>query len=82
MIGVYLATVAVQGNDLVLNVVPEPSALVLLAAGALGLLGYGWRRRKAVKRNTQPAAFNQPQEDGPAILSFPCRWAGTNHEHF
>ena len=25
-------------------VVPEPSTLVLLGAGALGLLGYGWRR--------------------------------------
>jgi hypothetical protein len=25
---------------------PEPSTLALLAAGTLGLLGYGWRRRK------------------------------------
>ena len=27
-------------------VVPEPSTFVLLAAGAVGLLGYAWRRRK------------------------------------
>jgi hypothetical protein len=26
---------------------PEPASLTLLATGALGLLGYGWRRRKA-----------------------------------
>jgi autotransporter-associated beta strand protein/uncharacterized repeat protein (TIGR03803 family) len=39
------ATLAVQGNDLVLNVVPEPSTLVLLAAGAMGLLGWAWRLR-------------------------------------
>lgn len=28
------------------NVVPEPSSLVLLTLGALGLVGYGYRRRK------------------------------------
>jgi autotransporter-associated beta strand protein len=39
------ATLAVQENDLVL-VVPEPAALALLGAGAIGLARYGWRKRK------------------------------------
>ncbi len=49
MIDGYAATLAVQGNDLVLTVVPEPSTLVLLAAAAVGLVGYGWRRRVTTK---------------------------------
>ena len=35
------ANLAVQGNELVLNVVPEPSTLALLGVGAMGLLGNG-----------------------------------------
>ena len=46
---------------------PEPSTIALLAAGALGLVGYGWRRRLA--RTPKPSAFDQP--DAPHILSFP-----------
>jgi hypothetical protein len=40
----YPATLTVQGNDLVLNVVPEPSTATLLGAGVLGLVG--WVRRR------------------------------------
>jgi hypothetical protein len=29
--------------------VPEPSSVVLMGAGVAGMLGYGWRRRKAAK---------------------------------
>lgn len=29
------------------SVAPEPGSLALLATGAIGLLGYGWRRRRA-----------------------------------
>ena len=29
------------------SAVPEPASLTLLATGALGLLGYGWRRRRS-----------------------------------
>ena len=32
--------------DVSAEVVPEPNTLALLAAGALGLLGYAWRRRR------------------------------------
>jgi hypothetical protein len=30
-----------------LTAVPEPSSIVMLGIGALGVLGYGWRRRRA-----------------------------------
>ena len=45
-VGGYPATLAVQGDNLVLNVTPEPSTLVLLAAAAIGLAGYAWQRRR------------------------------------
>jgi autotransporter-associated beta strand protein len=65
----YPATLAVQGNELLLNVmVPEPSTAALFGAGAIGLLGYGLRRRRAT-RTAKPSAFDQ--QDAPAILAFP-----------
>ena len=64
----YPATLLVQGNDLVL-VVPEPSAVALFAAAALGLAGYGLRRRLA--RRTPKRSTIDP--DAPAILPFRSR---------
>jgi autotransporter-associated beta strand protein len=49
-IGDYPANLAIQGNDLVLNVVPEPSSLTLLGAAVLGLVVSILRR---CKRTTQ-----------------------------
>ena len=54
------------GNVFALTL-PEPSTFGLLAAGAIGLVGYVWRRRAA--RTSKPAALDQ--QDAPAILSFP-----------
>jgi hypothetical protein len=47
--------------------VPEPSTRALLTAGAIALVGYGWRRRRAT-RIAKPAAFDQ--QEAPAILPF------------
>jgi len=66
VIGSYAATLYTSGGDLMLNVVPEPSTLATLGVGALGLLGYGWRRREA-RRTAQ----RELQDDAPSILSFP-----------
>ena len=52
-----------------LVITPEPAALVLLAAGGIGLVGYGWWRRRTAKRTAKPTAFDQ-QADDPAILAF------------
>jgi hypothetical protein len=43
---------------------PEPSTLALLATGAVGLLGYGLRRRCAARRTAQ----SESNDDAPAIL--------------
>ena len=37
----------VTGEYLAWGTVPEPSALILLTTGALGLLAYGWRKRRS-----------------------------------
>ena len=50
-----------------ISVTPEPSTMVLLAAGTIGLLGYTWRRKRLAK---QAAASSE--NAAPAILlSFP-----------
>jgi PEP-CTERM motif len=36
------------GPGIASSAIPEPTSLTLLALGSLSLLGYGWRRRKAV----------------------------------
>ena len=54
------------------DIVPEPATLGLLAAGAVALIGYGWKRRTVKRKTAKPAAFDQQGED-PAILSFPSR---------
>ena len=50
----------VTGLRVEFNSVPEPSTLVLLSIGAIGLLGFAWRRRKPIGRpqrlSLQPAA--------------------------
>ncbi|MEI8372338.1 MAG: autotransporter-associated beta strand repeat-containing protein [Planctomycetota bacterium] len=58
--------------------VPEPSTLALLIVGTIGLVGYGWSRRRAARRTVNPTAFDQVelQDDSPAILAMPSRWPG------
>ena len=58
-----------------ISVVPEPSALVMLGIGAIGMLGYAWRRRR--NRSISPAeetSFSDNQNEGSVILSMPSRW--------
>jgi len=47
-VGVYVdsQTTRFTGFNVTSNVIPEPSTLTLLAVGALGLLGYGRRRKR------------------------------------
>jgi autotransporter-associated beta strand protein len=45
-VGGLSSTLAISGNDLVLNVVPEPGALAILATGLIPLLAYAWRKRR------------------------------------
>ena len=59
------SNVATNGT---ISVTPEPSSLALLAAaGAIGFIGYGLRRRKATS-TAKPTAF--AQQDVAAILSY------------
>jgi len=36
-------------QNVAVNLVPEPGTFTLLITGAIGLLGYGWRRRCGAK---------------------------------
>jgi len=76
VVGGRSASLFISGNDLMLNVVPEPSSLALLGVGAIGLAGCAWRRRTLARRTTKPAAFDQidHQDDSPTVLSMPSRW--------
>jgi ABC-type Na+ efflux pump permease subunit len=49
----YSATLAISGNDLVLNVVPEPSTIALLGVAVIGLLGYGLRIKGRLGRERE-----------------------------
>jgi autotransporter-associated beta strand protein len=49
----YPARLAVQNNDLVLTVVPEPSTATLLGACVAVLMGCAWRRRVRVTHGAQ-----------------------------
>ena len=62
------ANIAIQGDNVVLNVVPEPGTLVLLAAGAFSVLGYGWTTKATRSTNIR---FRRKRR--PATLSFPSR---------
>jgi autotransporter-associated beta strand protein len=54
-----------------LVVTPEPSTVALLAASAIGLIGYGLRKQRMARRTAKPAAFDH--DDDPPILSCPSR---------
>jgi autotransporter-associated beta strand protein len=70
---VYLQPTA-TAEELV--VTPEPSTLALLGAGTISLIGWAWRRRQ--KRSMSVGGeivSGDDQDEGPAILSIPSRWA-------
>jgi len=75
-IQIFDSNLAYNGNDFALDDIsltpaPEPSTLALLGVGAIGLVGYGLRRRR--QRRLSAAAVEATAEESPAILSFPSR---------
>jgi hypothetical protein len=55
---------------------PEPSTRALLTAGALGLLGWMWRRQ-ATRKSAKPTPFDQ-QDARPPVLSLPSQLSTAN----
>jgi|GEM_PF-3187619 len=42
----YQVLVGITPGEIITSVVPEPSSMAIAALGALGMIGYGWKRRK------------------------------------
>ncbi|MGO9114454.1 MAG: PEP-CTERM sorting domain-containing protein [Thermoguttaceae bacterium] len=74
IVGTYSDPVTDYGHGFVATI-PEPNALTLLAAGAVGLAVYSWRRnQKRISLVGERNLSGQDEADGPAILSMPSRW--------
>jgi autotransporter-associated beta strand protein len=72
------ATLAVQGNDVVLTVVPEPSTLALLGAGVVALLAGRWRRHHCTWRTTMIDFALLRRAGLPLILLMMTKAAGAS----
>ena len=69
---------AVLNHNSDFAVVPEPSSLVLLGVGGIGLAGLAWRRRQRRSISVaEETSFSDDQDDSPAILAMPSRWTAS-----